>query len=150
MADAQASPPPVPASARDELDAELRALYSALPVGVAFLDPQLRYQRVNEALARHQRPSGGARTSAPRCEEVLGEHRRRARDALRTVLARPARPLELQIDVRAPARPGRRALARGDLLPGRRRARELLGVGGVVRDVTERRLLERRAVAAAA
>ena len=34
------------------VDAELRALYSALPVGVAFLGPDLRYQRVNETLAR--------------------------------------------------------------------------------------------------
>src|SRR5207244_196163 len=33
-------------------DAELRALYSALPVGVALLSPDLRYQRVNETLAR--------------------------------------------------------------------------------------------------
>src|SRR4051794_36991731 len=34
------------------VDAELRALYAALPVGVAFMDPELRYQRVNETLAR--------------------------------------------------------------------------------------------------
>ena len=34
------------------MDAELQALYAALPVGVAFLSPDLRYQRVNETLAR--------------------------------------------------------------------------------------------------
>ncbi len=33
------------------VDAELRALDSALPIGVGFLSPDLRYQRVNEALA---------------------------------------------------------------------------------------------------
>lgn len=42
----------VSALQRTAFDAELRALYSALPGGVALLVPDLRHQRVNETLAQ--------------------------------------------------------------------------------------------------
>src|SRR3954469_14936787 len=103
MADAQASPPLVPASARDELDAELRALYSALPVGVAFLGPDLRYQRVNETLARLNGRSAEEHVGAS-LEEVLGEHAPALRAALQQVIE-TRRPLELELSTPLPHAP---------------------------------------------
>jgi pseudouridine synthase len=54
------------------VDAELGALYSALPVGVAFLDPDLRYPRVNETLAGLNGRTVAAHVGAS-LRDVLGE-----------------------------------------------------------------------------
>src|SRR4051812_7136735 len=75
--------------------AELEALYAALPVGVAFLTPDLRYQRVNETLARMTGRSVAAYAGAT-LEQVLGPAAAPLTDALQAVLLE-RRPLELEV-----------------------------------------------------
>jgi PAS domain S-box-containing protein len=85
------------------VDAELRALYSALPVGVAFLSPDLRFQRVNETLARmNGRPVADHLGASP--EEVLGAPGARLHDALRRVME-TREPLELEVSAPAEEAP---------------------------------------------
>src|SRR5687767_14474866 len=85
------------------VDAELRALYSALPVGVAFLGPDLRYQRVNETLARLNGRSVEAHVGAS-LDDVLGEHAPALRAAMQEVIA-TRRPLELEVSIPLPHDP---------------------------------------------
>jgi serine phosphatase RsbU (regulator of sigma subunit) len=140
MADAQASPPLVPASARDELDAELRALYAALPVGVAFLGPDLRYQRVNEELARMNGRPAAAHAGAS-LEEVLGPTAAALEAQLRRVMA-TRQPLEIELAAVPPGGTEPRAFS-ATFFPVAGARDELLGVGAVVLDVTERTAAER-------
>ena len=115
------------------IDAELQALYSALPVGVAFFSPDLRYLRVNETLARLNGRPAGAHVGAS-LEEVVGERAPLLRAELERVVAtREPVELELEVDRRAVEATFFPVLDGGDLL---------LGVGSVVRDVTVRRRLE--------
>ena len=95
------SPVPVPAcdegaalGVQGTRDAELRALYDASPMGVAFLSPDLRYQRVNAALATMNGRSVAAHAGAT-LEEVLGEHAQQLRDALEQVM-RTRAPLQFE------------------------------------------------------
>jgi serine phosphatase RsbU (regulator of sigma subunit)/PAS domain-containing protein len=121
------------------VDAELRALYAALPVGVAFLGPNLRYQRVNETLARMNGRPAADHVGAS-LQEILGEHGAGLERALRRVLE-TREPLEMELAVPAdPDATGARIFEATyfPVLDGD----ETLGVGGVVRDVTDRRGLE--------
>jgi serine phosphatase RsbU (regulator of sigma subunit) len=122
------------------VDAELRALYAALPVGVAFLGPDLRYQRVNQTLARLNGRSVEAHVGAT-LEEVLGEHAPTLRAALQQVMD-TRRPLDLQLSTPLPDdRADVRALE-ATYFPVIDDDGGLLGVGATVRDVTERHRLE--------
>ena len=122
------------------IDAELRALYAALPVGVAFLDPELRYQRVNETLAQLNGRSVEEHRGAP-IEEVLGPHAALVREALRQVLEE-RESLDLEVSVPLPRDPADVRALEATYFPVAEPDGRLLGVGGVVRDVTERKRLE--------
>src|SRR4051812_1265300 len=143
MPDAPVTSSAAPVSSPDPAtsDAELRALYEALPMGVAFLGPDLRYQRVNAALARMNGRSVAAHVGASPAE-ILGESAGEVEAALRKVI-RTRRPLEVEFtaalpgtsEVRAfeatyfPVFAGQHGDAAGD---------ELLGVGAVVLDLADR------------
>ena len=122
------------------VDAELRALYSALPVGVAFLSPDLRYQRVNETLARMNGRPVDAHLGAS-LEEILGEHAPMLRAALTDVMQR-RRAVELELSAALPHEPADVRALEATYFPVVDGGGELLGVGGVVRDVTDRHRLE--------
>ena len=98
---ASAGPTPEPRGAL--VNAELQALYSALPVGVAFLGPDLRYQRVNETLARLNGRSVDAHVGAS-LEDVLGEHAPALREALQQVME-TRQALEFQLTTPLPHDP---------------------------------------------
>src|SRR4051795_1437264 len=123
------------------VDAELRALYSALPVGVALLGPDLRYQRVNETLARLNGRSVSEHVGAP-LEDVLGEHAVALREHLEHVKA-TREPLELELAMPWPAEPSDVRALEATFFPVADADDRLLGVGGVVRDITPRKRLER-------
>jgi len=122
------------------VDAELRALYAALPVGVAFLSRDLRYQRVNETLAR-MNGRGVAEHLGASLRDVLGEPAGRLEDALRQVMA-TRQPLELELTLPMPGAGGAERALEATYFPVLDAADDILGVGGVVRDVTDRRELE--------
>jgi two-component system cell cycle sensor histidine kinase/response regulator CckA len=116
------------------------ALESA-PIGVAFYDRSLRFQRVNEAIARIN-GIPAERHIGHSIEEVIPKLAPTIRPIMERVLARNQAEPDVLIEGETPARPGamRRWLvtyypiAIGDQAP--------LGVGAMVLDVTERTLLE--------
>src|SRR3954451_8708444 len=122
------------------VDAELRALYSALPVGVAFLGPDLRYQRVNETLAQLNGRSVEAHVGAS-LEAILGEHAPALRAALQQVIE-TRRPLELELTMSLPHDPPDVRALEATYFPVIDDEGGLLGVGATVRDVTDRHRLE--------
>ncbi|HEX5782978.1 MAG TPA: SpoIIE family protein phosphatase [Solirubrobacteraceae bacterium] len=142
MTDAAPSAPggrtPEPRSAL--VDAELQALYSALPVGVAFLGPDLRYQRVNETLAKLNGRSVDAHVGAT-LEEVLGENAPALRDALQRVME-TRQALEFQLTTPLPQDPADVRTLEATYFPVIDGGGQLLGVGATVRDVTDRLELE--------
>jgi serine phosphatase RsbU (regulator of sigma subunit) len=122
------------------VDAELRALYAALPVGVAFLSPELRYERVNETLARLNGRSVEAHIGAS-LEDVVGKHAPLLREALQQVM-QTRRALELELTIPLPHDPADVRALEATYFPVVGGDEELLGVGAVVRDVTDRHALE--------
>jgi serine phosphatase RsbU (regulator of sigma subunit) len=121
-------------------DAELQALYAALPVGVAFLGLDLRYQRVNETLARLNGRSVEAHVGAS-LEEVLGEHAPALRAALEQVVS-TRRPLDFELTTSLPHDPSDVRSLEATYFPVIDGRGELLGVGATIRDVTDRHRLE--------
>jgi PAS domain S-box-containing protein len=124
----------------EAIDAQLRAVYSALPVGVAFVTPELRYERVNEALARMNGLPVEAHLGRT-VSEVLGEHGAEAERLTREVIAR-GEPMDFELEVSTPAAQERDRCFEITYFPVFAPA-GLLGVGAVVRDVTDRRAHER-------
>ena len=124
----------------ESVDAELRALYAASPVGVAFLDKDLRYRRVNDTLARMNGRSVEDHMGAS-LEEILGESAPALREALQRVVA-TREPLEFELTIELPHDPGHERAFEATYFPVLAGDDELVGVGGVVRDVTDRHELE--------
>jgi PAS domain S-box-containing protein len=124
------------AAERERALAKLESLLAASPIGIAFFDRDLRYLRINDALAAVNGPAADdhiGRTVAemlpdlaPRLEPVLRRVFETGEPALNLELTRPtARDPE---DVRS-------FLA--SYFPVRAPSGEVTGVGGIVLDVTE-------------
>ena len=110
------------------VDAQLHALVDASPLGVAFLDPELRYRRINETLARmNGRPAEEHLGATP--VEVLGEAVAPLMEPLGRVIE-TQQPLELEFTDPSSGRSF--AAVYFPVAEGGRP----VGVGGVVRDVT--------------
>jgi PAS domain S-box-containing protein len=124
-----------------ELVALLDALYASAPVGLAFFDRDLRYRRVNELLAE----INGLAVSdhigrtvpevLPGLDPVAVENLRRTLET--------GEPAEIEVEGETPAKPGVRRILDAIYYPVRAADGELLGVGAVVQEVTERRQAER-------
>jgi PAS domain S-box-containing protein len=116
---------------------QLDALFSTIPVGLAFLDSEMRYVRINEALAKmNGRPVEEhlGRT----VEEILGERARSAIDVLAEVIRTGERILDQERSIDLPDGPRHFV---NSYTPVLGLDGQLLGVGVTVIDVTERRLL---------
>src|SRR4051812_8326443 len=133
---------PVAASDHPSADALIDALYAvALPVGLAFLSPELRYLRVNEALARLNGRPPDAHLGAT-LEEIVGPHAPVLRETLERVMA-TRRPVELELSLALPQVPDDVRAMEATYSPVME-GDELLGIGAVVLDVTGRPRLEHR------
>ncbi len=126
--------------------ASLDALFAAAPAGLAFLDPELRYVRVNAALAEIHGLPGEAHLGH-RAEQLLPEA---VRAQLMAVLEQVREKREAVTGVELAAEVGQPPARREFLAsiypvltPERRQRKELLGVGTLVVDVTEQRRKER-------
>ena len=116
--------------------AQLDALVDASPIGIGFWDTELRYLRVNEALAElNGRPVEAHIGQTPHA--VMGDMGRRVQDCLRRArdTGRPVHEVEVSGTLLGRSGVQHRE---GSWFPVLDSAGEVVGLGGVVRDVTAR------------
>jgi PAS domain S-box-containing protein len=120
-----------------EATALLDALIAAAPIGMAFLDSELRFVRVNDAMAEiHGVPAIDHLGRTPR--EVLPD----MGEEVEAALARVAKTGEAQVGVRlrgqTPREPGRTRRYLSNYYPVALGRGERLGIGATIVDVTDR------------
>ncbi|HEY7179584.1 MAG TPA: GAF domain-containing protein [Gaiella sp.] len=120
----------------------LDTLFGTAPVGLAFFDRELRFVRVNQALAEINGPSVEEHVGRL-LEEVLPELGPSLAERYRRVLATDEPDLEVEVRGETPAAPGKERIWQSSYYPVRTSENVLLGLGVVVSDVTERRFAER-------
>jgi PAS domain S-box-containing protein len=126
---------------KDEATALLDTLFATAPVGFAFLDRDLRFVRVNEPLATMNGASPAAHVGRT-CAEVLPDLGASLEPTLREIL-RTGRPfLNREVSGETPAHPGVRRVWFTSYFPLRAPTGEILGVGGIVMEITERKRIE--------
>ncbi len=115
---------------------EIEATYQGAPIGLAVVDRELRYVRVNEVLAAANgmpawRHAGRRLADLARCPAENVEAL--AREVLRTGEPR------LNVELEAAARRGRSQTWRFSMVPLRDAARQIIGVSIAAEDVTARK-----------
>ena len=116
------------------------ALMSTAPLGLGFVDRELRYLRVNAALAEMDGLSVAEHLGRP-VSDVLPHLGQTTVDALRRVIATGESVTQREVVTRTAGGPERRW--RTSAFPVRDDAGEVVGVGIVVEETTEARRLER-------
>ncbi|MCP3100989.1 PAS domain-containing protein [Myxococcus sp. K15C18031901] len=126
---------------RDESLALLATLFHTAPVGLGFLDTDMRYVRVNDVLARiNQLPSEQHRGHRP--SELLGNSGRLVEQLIQHVLD-TGEPVESrEMSTRELEIPGPEGFLAGSLYPVRAPGGRMLGVGVLVEDITQRKRAE--------
>jgi PAS domain S-box-containing protein len=121
-----------------EVLAQVDALVAAAPAGVALLDTHLRYVRINETLAAiNGLPVEAHLGRTP--QEALGAHSLGVEALLRQVMATGEALRGVEFTAIPANDPGVLHHWVGDYFPVRRPGGEVLGVGGLVVDITERK-----------
>jgi signal transduction histidine kinase/putative methionine-R-sulfoxide reductase with GAF domain len=124
----------------EQMTALLDSLYASAPVGLGFYDTELRYVRVNDALAAiNERPV--SEHIGRRIDDVIPELAPSIEPIARRVID-TGRPV-LGVEVSGGAPHERRGWV-GSYYPVLSSSGEVLGVGAVVEDVTERRRAQQR------
>jgi PAS domain S-box-containing protein len=123
-----------------ELAALLDALFATAPVGLAFFDTELRYRRVNASLAEINGVAVDDHIGRT-IDEVLPGIGREALDGLRWALA-SGQTVELDTAGVTPAQPGVRRHWDATYYPVRAADGEVVGLGAVIQEVTDRRRAE--------
>jgi PAS domain S-box-containing protein len=121
---------------------ELKALYQNAPVGLALLDRDLKFLRINEALARLN--GLPVETHIGRYAfDIVPDLRQIAEPLLREVLE-TAKPIaNIEIEGETPQEPGVRRTWVEQFYPVKDDAGRVIGIGIVCEDVTEHRRTER-------
>jgi PAS domain S-box-containing protein len=126
------------AAERERALGKLESLLAASPVGIAFLDRDLRYVRINEALAAvNGRPA--ADHIGRSILEMIPELAPVLEPMLRNVMARGETVFGREFTRPSPDRPGELQTYRATFFPVRAPSSEIMGVGGVVAEVTAAR-----------
>jgi PAS domain S-box-containing protein len=124
--------------------AELEAIYVSAPVGLAFVDPELRFVRVNRRLTQmHGLPVGAHLGRTIR--ELLPALADAVEPLYREVLATGRPRLDVEITVATPGSAGAERDWLLSLLPVGSPESGVAGVNVVVQDVTERKRVEQAA-----
>ncbi|HSR97530.1 MAG TPA: PAS domain-containing protein [Kofleriaceae bacterium] len=124
------------ASDRERALAKLESLLAASPIGIAFVDRELRYVRINEALASLNDHPAEAHLGRS-VGEVLPAFASTLEPMLRDVLETGRPVLNLEITRPPTTDPGDTRSLLASYFPVRARSGEITGVGGIVIDVTE-------------
>jgi PAS domain S-box-containing protein len=127
----------------------LEALFANAPVGLAFWDAELRYRRVNAALAEINGIAPGdhlGRTPA----ELLGDIGRHVEAVLRDLLTDGMPRIEVPFEGQTPAMPGEERHWTASFYPVTDHRGGVIGIGAVVVEVTRERLAQREQLAASA
>lgn len=115
---------------------ELESLLAASPVGVAFLDRDLRYVRINDALAAvNGRPS--AEHLGRSIMEMIPDAAPVLEPILRDVIARGQTVSNRQLTRLSKTHPGELHTYLATFFPVRDAAGDIVGLGGMVSEVTE-------------
>lgn len=127
--------------AREESLALLDTLLSSAPVGLAFLDPKLRYVRLNQALAElNGLPIEAHLGRSP--EEITPELSPALAPLCRSVLETGAPVVNAEVSGEIRAALGQQRHWLVSYYPVRAPTGALLGLGGVVTDITARKQVE--------
>lgn len=122
----------------------LEAAYRAAPVGLAVIDTQLRFLRINERLAEMNGASVEAHIGRT-VREMVPDLTAQGEAALRRVLETGEALRDLEISGETPAQPGVQRIWIEQFLPLRDASNEVIGVSVVTQEVTaERKALEAR------
>lgn len=125
------------AADRERTIAKLESLLAASPVGIAFVDRELRYLRINDALARlNGRPA--AEHIGRSISEMLPAYAEPLARLLRRVLSTGEPALNVEVEVTGSAA-GEHRWVLVNYFPVRSSADQILGVGAIVIDVSETR-----------
>ncbi len=122
--------------------AELETLYDTTPVGLALMDTDLRYLRINETLAQINGLSAEAHVGQLQ-EQLLPAVHDKVAAVQRRVLETGEPALAIEVEAETPATQGERKIYLVDYFPVRSDGR-IFALGVSVRDITEQRLLRRR------
>jgi PAS domain S-box-containing protein len=125
---------------KDEALALLDTLLASAPIGMAFLDRELRYVRVNHALAALNGLAPEAHLGRA-LHELLPALGSTFEPLMRRVLATGEPSAELEVSGHV-ARPNRQRHWLVSFYPVRNQESQVLGVGAIVMDITERKRLE--------
>ncbi|HEX8784935.1 MAG TPA: PAS domain-containing protein, partial [Telluria sp.] len=123
--------------------AMLATVYATAPVGLSFLDPELRVVRVNDYLAAVNALPADAHIGHT-LPELLGERGRVYEKPYRQVLASGRPLIDVEDSGDTPAEPGVTRHWLCSYYPVYGPGRELVGISAVVLDITERKLQEQR------
>jgi PAS domain S-box-containing protein len=126
------------AAQRERALGKLESLLAASPVGIAFLDEDLRYLRINEALAAmngHPAADHVGRSVVEMLPDLAGV----LEPILREVMATGQPALNRVLTRDSPSRPGEPRTHLATFFPVRAESGQLLGVGGIVSEVTDAR-----------
>jgi signal transduction histidine kinase/ActR/RegA family two-component response regulator len=123
--------------ALEHANAVLDTLIECAPVGLGLWDLDLRYQRLNSALAQMNGPSAQAHLGR-RIDEVLPHMDPRVRQAMEQVVATGCAQRNLEVSGETPAAPGKRRYWRASYYPVTV-GEERVGVGAVCEEITEAR-----------
>jgi PAS domain S-box-containing protein len=129
------------AAARERALGKFESLLAASPVGMAFLDRDLRYLRINDALAAlNGRPAEDhvGRTIG----EMIPEAAAVVEPILRDVIARGEPVVNREVTRPSPSGPGGQQTYLATYFPVRAQSGEITGVGGVVMEITDVRRVQ--------
>ncbi len=130
-----------------EATAELEAVFANVPIGVSFMDRDLRFRRVNRVLAEEINGFPIEAHLGNRGADLMPSVRGDLEPTLKRVLE-TGQIVEQEITGETPAQPGRTRSWRTVHFPVIRGSGEVLGIGSVVQDITaHKELAERERVA---
>jgi PAS domain S-box-containing protein len=119
----------------------LNTLFESAPIGLAYLDLELRYVRVNDALAAINGVPAADHVGRT-VPEVVPNVDPAVMTALRRVLETGEPMANIEVDAEMPARPGVKGTWLEGFYPVRGHDGEILGMGAVVLDITGRKAAE--------